>query len=120
STMKQESSGRPSPLLPVTACTVTPAFNLFDALVIKIFAPLIFQPPSTFFAMVLLPRESEPAPGSVRPKAQSLSLQSCGMYFFFSPLLQKKKGGPTPSGFWAVMAAACDPPPRPISPQAPA
>ena len=37
----------------------------------KILAPLIFQPPSTLLAGVLLPRESDPASGSVNPKAQT-------------------------------------------------
>ena len=38
---------------------------LLAPLVMKILEPLIFQPPSTFLATVLLPRESDPAPDSV-------------------------------------------------------
>jgi hypothetical protein len=81
STMLQVNSGL-SPCRSVTVCTVVPAHIGLLPFAMKIFEPLMRQPPSTFSATVCEPRESEPAFGSVRPKAQSASPeQRRGRYF---------------------------------------
>ena len=48
----------------------------------KCLRPLIFQPPSTLSARVVIAAESEPAPGSVRAKAARISpVASLRTYF---------------------------------------
>ena len=65
-----------SPLAPadlaVSAVIVTPAVMSVPELVMNCFEPLITQQPSSSSARVLVPPASEPASGSVSPKAQSL------------------------------------------------
>jgi len=59
---------------------------------IHIFAPLIFQPPSTFVARVRWLAASEPVSGSVRPKHPSHSpLQSLGRNFCFCSSLPQRR-----------------------------
>jgi hypothetical protein len=51
---------------------------LVEALVMKIFEPLMIHLPSFGTALVLVPPASEPASGSVSPKPQSLPLRISG------------------------------------------
>ena len=71
STIIVENSFLPSFFVPVTARTVTPLDISTAPLVIKHLDPFIFQYPSASLAVVLVPRQSDPASGSVSPKAQS-------------------------------------------------
>jgi hypothetical protein len=90
STMKQVNSG-PSLSPPLTDCTMMPSVISVEPLVMKIFEPLMVHEPSPFStALVLEPRESEPAPASVSPKANSpWPAASRGRYFFFCSSLPK-------------------------------
>ena len=66
-----------------TACTVQPILMSEAPFVIKILEPLITHSSPANSTVVLEALESDPAPGSVRPKLQSASpVQSCGRYFF--------------------------------------
>src|SRR3989338_6567825 len=83
-TIMQEISFFPPSRLPVMACTVTPLVIDVEPLVIKILAPLITPWPFLSSARVLDDPASEPAPGSVSPKAhKALPLHKSGRYFFF-------------------------------------
>ena len=57
---------------PVRAVIVTQAVISVPAFVMNIFEPLIIQEPSRSSAVVWVAPASDPAPGSVRPKAASL------------------------------------------------
>ncbi len=82
--MRQLSSGFPSLSRPVTACTITTPVRGFAPLVMKIFEPLMIQLSPSSSARVLEPPASEPASGSVRPKAASISpVQSFGSHSRF-------------------------------------
>ena len=75
---------------PETACTVQPFEISEEPLVINIFDPLITHSSPSRTAVVFEPRESEPAPGSVRPKLHRPSpVQSCGKYFCFCSSVPK-------------------------------
>ena len=57
---------------PVSAVIVTQAVMSVPAFVMKIFEPSITHSPPSSFAVVRVAPASEPAPGSVSPKAASL------------------------------------------------
>ena len=65
-----EISGRPLPA-PVTAVTVTHAEMSVPELVMNCFAPFRTHSPPSSSALVLVFPASDPASGSVRPKAAS-------------------------------------------------
>src|ERR1700674_126744 len=91
-------SGR-SPLtaLPVTAVTVTPAEISVPQLVMNCLAPLITQWPSRISARVFVAPASEPASGSVRPKAHSfLPATRSGNHRSFCSLVPKSWMGAAP------------------------
>ena len=79
------------------------------ALEMKVFRPLMSQPPSRGSAEVRIPRASEPASGSVRPKAPrarpSASGRSHRSRCASSP---KRSSGSEPMVTWACQAAATD------------
>ncbi len=73
--MIAEISGEPSGLRPVTAVTVTRPVMSVPELVMKHLPPLMTHSfvASSRRAVVRVPPASEPAPGSVRPKAPRIS-----------------------------------------------
>ena len=78
------------PLLPrpVTAVIVTPAEMSVPQLVMNCFAPLTTHTPSRCSARVLVAPASEPASGSVSPKAHSfLPARSSGSHRCFCSLV---------------------------------
>jgi hypothetical protein len=110
-TMKQVNSGSPFSLRSLTACTITPSVMSVEPLVMKILEPSMTQVPSAFrIALVREPRESEPASGSVRPKAKSASPPaSLGSHSFFCASVPKYRMGAMPSDTPAATVAACEP-----------
>jgi len=83
-TIIDEISLTPSGRVPVIAVTVIRPVILVPELVIKAFEPLITHWPSERIAVVRVPPASEPAPGSVNPKAPSIApLHMAGRYIFF-------------------------------------
>ena len=87
STMKAEIP-RLSNNSPVRASTTATSPDI--PCVIQFLAPLITQPPSTFFATVFIRKASLPVFGSVSPQAPRNSpVASFGRYFFFCSSLAK-------------------------------
>ena len=62
----------------VRARSVTPNDMSVPAFEMNVLAPLMSQPPSRRSARVRMPRASEPASGSVRPKAPSARPSASG------------------------------------------
>ena len=84
STMIEVSSRFPSFLIPVLANGITPAVMSDEPLVINILLPFITHSSSSRTAVVCEFPASDPALGSVSPKAQRVSpLHAFGRYFFF-------------------------------------
>ncbi len=78
STTKVANAGRSSSPDSVRASSVTPNDMSVPALEMKVFRPLSNQPPSRRSARVRMPRASEPASGSVSPKAPSTRPSASG------------------------------------------
>ena len=70
--MIEEISFVPSARVPVTAVTVINPVMSVPEFVMKALEPLITHSPAERTALVRVPPASEPAPGSVRPKAPSM------------------------------------------------
>ena len=86
------------------------------ALLMKILAPSRTQPPSTRFARVEMPAASEPAPGSVSPKAAIFSPAASGRsQSSFCCSVPKRASGSEAMVECAFQAAATDWSARPIS-----
>ena len=76
---------------PVAAVTVTPQVMSVPAFVMNIFEPSITHDPSSSRAVVLVAPASEPASGSVSPKAASLRpLARSGSHSRFCSSLPKR------------------------------
>ncbi len=73
-----EISFLPSGAAPVTAVMVTTPLISVPGLVMKHLVPLITHSPSLSSALVLVLPASEPASGSVRPKAANISPRARG------------------------------------------
>ncbi len=76
--MKLPKRGLPEASSPVRARTVTPKLMSVPALDMKAFCPVSSQPSDTRSALVRNDRTSEPAPGSVSPKAPSCRPSASG------------------------------------------
>ena len=72
-TMIEEISLPPSGLVPVTAVTVTRPVMSVPELVMNDFVPVMTHSSPSRTAVVRVAPASEPPPGSVRPKAPSIS-----------------------------------------------
>ena len=94
---------------PVRAVIVTPQLSSVPAFVMNIFAPFTTHDPSRSSAVVRLEPASEPASGSVRPKAASLfpDARSGSQRSFCSSLLNRKTGI-VPSEVCAATVIATD------------
>ena len=83
-------SPRPVDRGSVTAVIVTPAVMSVPELVMNCLEPLITQSPLSSSARVLVPPASDPASGSVRPKAHSfLPDRRSGSHFSFCSWVPK-------------------------------
>ena len=88
---------------------VTHAVMSVPALVMKIFEPLTTQEPSRSSARVRVAPASDPAPGSVSPKAASFSpVASCGSHSRFCSSLPKRRIGIVPRDVCAATVIATD------------
>ena len=94
---------------PVRAVIVTHDVMSVPAFVMNIFAPLTIHSPSRSSAVVRVLPASEPAPGSVRPKAASLRPEArSGSHSRFCSSLPKRKIGIVPSEVCAATVIATD------------
>ena len=88
---------------------VTQAVMSVPAFVMKIFEPLITHRPSRGSAVVRAAAASEPAPGSVSPKAASLRPDArSGSQCCFCSSLPKSRIGIVPSDVCAAIVIATD------------
>ena len=94
---------------PVSAVIVTHAVMSVPALVMNIFEPLITHEPSRSSAVVWVAPASEPAPGSVRPKAASfLPLARSGNHCSRCSSVPCRRIGIVPSDVCAATVIATD------------
>jgi hypothetical protein len=94
---------------PVSAVIVTSPLMSVPALVMKTFEPLITHCPSRRSARVRVAPASEPAPGSVRPKAPSCRPEaSGGSHSRFCSSLPNMKIGIVPRDVCAATVIATD------------
>ena len=78
STMNAEYSRPPSARAPLTARRTTPWLISVPAFEVNILVPSMTQPSPSRRAVVWMPRASDPAAGSVSPKAPSFSPRASG------------------------------------------
>ena len=94
---------------PVRAVIVTQALRSVPAFVMKILAPLTTHEPSRSWAWVRVAPASEPAPGSVRPKAASLRPAArSGSHSAFCSSVPKSRIGIVPSEVCAATVIATE------------
>ena len=94
---------------PVRAVIVTPHVSSVPAFVMNIFAPFTTQEPSRSSAVVRVAPASEPASGSVRPKAASLRPEArSGSQRSFCSSEPKRAIGIVPSDVCAATVIATD------------
>ena len=92
------------PFWPVTAVIVTQPEISVPELVMNCFAPFTTHSPSSSFAVVRVAPASEPASGSVRPKAASREpLVSCGSHSAFCSSVPQRWIGIVPSEVCAAI-----------------
>ena len=88
----------------MTAVIVTQPEMSVPELVMNCLAPLITHSPSSSAAVVRVSPASEPASGSVSPKAASRApLQSCGSHSAFCSSVPQRWIGIVPSEVWAAI-----------------
>ena len=93
----------------VSAVITTRAEMSVPAFVMKIFEPLMTHSPSLSSARVREAAASDPAPGSVRPKAASFFPEArSGSHSRFCSSVPKRKIGIVPSEVWAATVIATD------------
>jgi len=115
-TMIVEISLRPSGFSPVTAVTVTKPVMSVPELVMNALLPSITHSSPSSRAVVRVPPASDPAPGSVRPNAPSISPRtSCGSHCAFCSAVPKRWIGIAPSDTAASRVMATDESTRAIS-----
>ena len=94
---------------PVRAVIVTQALMSVPAFVMKIFEPFTTHVPSRSSARVRVAPASEPAPGSVSPKAASrLPEARSGSHSRFCSSVPKRRNGIVPSDVCAATVIATD------------
>src|SRR5512133_2491436 len=94
---------------PVTTWIVEPNDNSEAEFVMNIFDPLMIHLPFSSEAVVLVPRESDPAVSSVNPKAHSLSpVQNEGRSSAFCFSEPNCQTGPIPRELCDATVAACE------------
>ena len=94
---------------PVRAVIVTHAVMSVPAFVMKIFEPLMTHSPSLSSARVRVAPASDPASGSVRPKAASFFPEArSGSHSRFCSSVPKEKIGKVPSEWCAAIVIATD------------
>ena len=107
--MKLPKRGLPAASSPVRASTVTPKLMSVPAFEMKAFCPVSTHPSDTRTALVRSERTSEPAPGSVSPKAPSLRPSASGRsHCSRCSSLPKSSSGRLPMVECACQAAATD------------
>ena len=107
-TIRFEISRVPSPL-PVTAVIVTQPEMSVPELVMNCLAPLTTHSPPSSFAVVRVLPASEPASGSVSPKAASLRpAHSSGIHSAFCSSVPQRLIGIVPSEVWAASVMQTD------------
>jgi hypothetical protein len=96
-------------LWPVTAVIVTQPEISVPELVMNCFAPFTTQSPPSRAALVWVLPASEPASGSVRPKAASFCpLHSWGSQSSFCSSVPQRWIGMVPSEVWAAIVIATE------------